>query len=136
MTISRTFPLGVVLSVTTTKLLCSLDAVYDVLGFMTGETLFTHQLPRAFHQCAPEILRQHPLLASANTDSVTPENWRVLLAQWSGVFGPELSLTPLPPEQRAPMDPLAELVAKAWWSSHKDCAGLFAEGGSGAALIR
>jgi hypothetical protein len=58
----RDFHIGDVLSVTTGKLVSPrhVDGLYDLLGYMTGESLMTHQLPRASDQCRPEILRQHP----------------------------------------------------------------------------
>ena len=59
---SRDFHIGDVLSVTTGKLVSPrhVDGLYDLLGYMTGERLMTHQLPRASDECRPEILRQHP----------------------------------------------------------------------------
>jgi hypothetical protein len=62
---TRDFELGDVLSVTSGRLVARrhIGALYDLLGFMTGDTLFTHQLPGASDACAPELLRQHPWLA-------------------------------------------------------------------------
>ena len=62
---SRQFELGDILSVTTGRLVSRrhVTALYDLMGFMTGENLMTHQLPRAMDACAPELIRQHPWLA-------------------------------------------------------------------------
>ena len=56
-----------VLSVTTGRLLSprGMDGIYDILGFMTGEDLFTHQLPRASDVCKPYLLRRFPKLDSS-----------------------------------------------------------------------
>lgn len=61
---SRTFPLDEVITIATGRLVAKrhIDAVYDVLNFMTGDNLFTHQLPRAREECNPYLLTQHPSL--------------------------------------------------------------------------
>jgi hypothetical protein len=69
---NRFFDLGDVLSIST-GCLCSqrhIAGVYDILDYMTGESLMTHQLPRAAVACAPAIIAQHPGLAS-----VTVPEW-------------------------------------------------------------
>lgn len=37
-----------------------MEGVYDILSFMTGDNLFTHQLPRARDECTPYLLEQFP----------------------------------------------------------------------------
>ncbi|WP_445080300.1 DUF7736 domain-containing protein [Brevibacillus laterosporus] len=51
----KSFHISDILSVTTGKLLSTrrMDGVYDILNHMTGESLLTHQLPRAIRVCAP-----------------------------------------------------------------------------------
>lgn len=60
----REFPLGDILSVTTGRLVSRkhIGGIYEVLNFMTGASLLTHQLPRAAKSCGPELLRQLPQL--------------------------------------------------------------------------
>lgn len=62
---AREFDLADILSVTTELLLSHrhMDGLYDLMGFMVGEDLMTHQLPRAGDACKPELLRQMPWLA-------------------------------------------------------------------------
>ena len=59
---SKQFHLGDVLSVTSDFLLSprKIDGVYDILNYMTGDDLYTHQLPRASKECKPWLLRKHP----------------------------------------------------------------------------
>ena len=57
------FNLGAVLSITTERLLCSIDDLYSILHHMTGDSLFTHQLPRAGKTCKKPLLAQFPQLA-------------------------------------------------------------------------
>jgi hypothetical protein len=66
---SRQFHISDILSITTGYLVSNrkMDGVYDILNFMTGEMLFTHQLPRAADECTPHLLRQYPILGSVNT---------------------------------------------------------------------
>lgn len=61
---TRSFPLDEILSITTGCLVADRDmrAVCDVLNFMTGDDLFTHQLPRAADWARPLIFAQHPRL--------------------------------------------------------------------------
>ena len=63
---TKTFDLADVLSITDGMLLSKrhMGGVYDILNFMTGDDLFTHQLPRAADECRPHILRQVPVLDS------------------------------------------------------------------------
>lgn len=62
---TRTFTLGDVLSVTTGRLVSEkhMDGIYDILNFMTGAYLYTHQLPKAIKTCCPAILDAYPFLA-------------------------------------------------------------------------
>lgn len=60
----KTFHISDVLSITTGRLVSSrhIDGVYDILNFMTGDNLFTHQLPRASRECEPWLRTQFPQL--------------------------------------------------------------------------
>lgn len=68
---TRKFPLNVVLTVTTGRLLtksCGPDDngigdLYDLLGWMTDDSPYTHQLPRFCSECKPWLLAQFPRLA-------------------------------------------------------------------------
>jgi hypothetical protein len=62
----KKFHISDVLSITTGRLVSTrhMDGVYDILNFMTGDSLFTHQLPRANEECKPYLLEQFPQLDS------------------------------------------------------------------------
>lgn len=45
-----------------------IGGVYKVLNFMLDANLFTHQLPRAYDVCYPEIVKQHPWVAELKAD--------------------------------------------------------------------
>lgn len=130
---TATFHIASVLSVVTGTLLTHVgqdhpvDGLYEVLSFMTGEDLYTHALPRAANQCKPDIIRQHPWLGSADVKERvahlramlgTPSgkaNPRELILGWLSEFTmhyPEqIDLHPLPLDDRAPQDPIAEAEA-------------------------
>lgn len=58
----KMFHISDVLSVTTGRLVSSrhMDGIYDILNFLTGDNLFTHQLPRAMRECEPWLRSQFP----------------------------------------------------------------------------
>ena len=62
--LTREFDLGDVLSITTDRLVSPrhMDGIYDIINWMTGDSLFTHQLPRAADACKEPLLAQHPEL--------------------------------------------------------------------------
>lgn len=108
---TKQFHVGDVLSITTGRLVSPrhIDGVYDILGYMTGESLFTHQLPRASDVCKPELLKQHPQLASVNTAGVNSKNWQSWLNEQVAKFGEQLTVSPLPTNAYEAKNPLQEL---------------------------
>lgn len=71
---TKTFPLRVVLTVTTGRLLTEprgprdngISDLYQLLNWITSDNLFTHQLPRAESVAQPYVLGCFPELAAAN----------------------------------------------------------------------
>lgn len=110
----KEFPLADVLGVLTGKLLGKIDGIYEVCQFMTGEPVWTHQLPRVCREITPGVLRQHPRLEPtiAEAGEVTPENVHALLSGWIARFGPALALEPMAPEEHERIDPVSELAEK------------------------
>lgn len=60
----KKFHISDVLSVTTGRLVSSrhIDGVYEILNFLTGDELFTHQLPRAMREYQTWLKKQFPHL--------------------------------------------------------------------------
>ena len=108
----KRFDLSDVLSITTGRLVstCGMDGVCDLLGYMTGESPFTHQLPRFWQECRPHLLRQHPQLADVTGAEVTRENWRPWLDAQRVRFGDALMIEPIPRDDHAVRHPIQELV--------------------------
>jgi hypothetical protein len=111
----RDFDLGDILSVTTGRLV-SLDGiggVYKILDYMTGESLFTHQLPRVSDEAKPVILKLHPKLAEIDSEAdITPANCRQWLADQKKIYGDRLPVPKLNADQHERIDPLSELAEK------------------------
>lgn len=107
---SRIFHIGDILSVTTGKLVSRrhIEGVYDILNFMTGDTLYTHQLPRAADECRPFLIEQHPALAEAEARGVDAETWSGWLDEQATRFGETLEVRPLPEHAHEFVDPLSE----------------------------
>lgn len=129
----REFHVGDVLSITTGRLvsLRHMDGVYDILDFMTGDNLFTHQLPRAGDECKSYLLEQFPQLATPEMDFAVAELGEMLktpsgkkepdklIAGWfskliSGKYGVEvkerLTVRPIPKSAHQIKNPIAEAV--------------------------
>lgn len=67
---SKKFDIGAVLSVTTGKLLCPFDELHEALDGLTGESLFTHQLPRAAESARAYVFSIHPELKSIEVPEI------------------------------------------------------------------
>jgi hypothetical protein len=110
----KTFELGDVLTITTGKLVArgGMNAVYNILNYMTDDTLFTHQLPRAMDECRPYLLKQFPQLA----DMIMPEDFGgkagVLAWLWvqEQAYGNSFEVEPIPQDDHTFKDPVTELV--------------------------
>lgn len=114
---TQAFPTGAVLSVVTDVLVSEnrIDGVYEVLNWMTGESLFTHQLPRVGREAAPLIVAMHPELSAAvaEAEQVNGDNWREWLATWRARYGETIAVPRLNIAEHERIDPMSELAEKA-----------------------
>jgi hypothetical protein len=113
MTESRRFALADILSVTTGKLLSHrhIEGVYDILGYMTGESLMTHQLPRAAEACRPSLIAQHPDLDGLDpSPDLDRDNLYSWLLDAERQYGQERPVSPAPAGNWQHKDALTELV--------------------------
>ncbi len=130
----KNYHIGDVLSVTTGRLVAQrhIGAVYDILNFLTGDDLYTHQIPRAMTECEPWLATQFPTLMkdapemqphlerlTATLEGMTKETAPGLVAAWvesvREAFGlPEmLPVYEMGADMHPPIDPLEELRAMA-----------------------
>lgn len=70
MTVHQLFHLGDILSITTGRLVSPdhMDGIYNILNFMTGDSLYTHQLIIACDVMREPILEQHPFLRNIEVE--------------------------------------------------------------------
>ena len=112
------FSLGDVLTITTGKLVSrtGIDAIYKILNYMTGDNLFTHQLPRGMEECAPWLLRWYPALAEIQVpefDQEDIEERKTAIFAWVDSlvpkYGAELEVKRIPQDDHDQIDPVTEL---------------------------
>lgn len=85
-------------------------AFYDILGFMTGSTPMTHQLPRLSHECEPSLREQHPELTSEPIPEIASmEDVEAWLATLYPKYGEKVTVRALDPEDHTSIDPITEL---------------------------
>ena len=107
---TKNFHLGDILTVTTGRLLSPtlMHGVYAILDWMTGDSLFTHQLPRASRECGPLLLEQHPQLKDIEVPDFDSkeqaESWRAEQVAKYGEFLPVRKCV----EKHTHIDPIAE----------------------------
>jgi len=107
--------LGDILSITGNKLLSPrlIEGVYDILNFMTGDSLFKHQLLRAQEVCKPILLKQYPELAKVDDSEVNGENWGEWLDKQINQYGEYLAVISLNEwEHRDPLEELIDMVGE------------------------
>lgn len=112
---TREFHLGDILTITTGRLVSPrhIEGVYDILNFMTGDSLFTHQLPRGVDECQGPLLQQHPDLAAI----VPPEDFgpdpetgvAAWLAEQVAIYGETREVAPLAADEHTYIDPFTEM---------------------------
>jgi len=115
MTDKKQFTIGQVISAGTGTLCCDIGEVYEILNFLTGDNLMTHQLPRALRACKQHVIQQFPWMkwVEDNKEACTPETWESFLASAAKEYGQTHELEPLPNgewEYRNPIEEAEELM--------------------------
>lgn len=111
---TKTFPTGDVLATITGYLVTpnGIGAVYEVLNWMTGDNVYTHQLPRIGREARPVLIAAHPELAAACSEAqqVTRENWQQWLATWTKRYGKTIAVPKFTADEHERIDPISELA--------------------------
>ena len=99
-----------VLSTVTGVLLGDIGGVYEVLNWMTGESVFTHQLPRIGREAEPVIVAMHPKLQQAidEAEAVNRDNWQEWRDRWVERYGATLAVPKMNHHQHERIDPMSE----------------------------
>ncbi|WP_405375908.1 MULTISPECIES: hypothetical protein [unclassified Microbacterium] len=109
---TRDFHIGDVISVATGTLVAlrHMEAVYDLCDFMTGDSLMTHQLPRASRECEPSLREQHPDLTSEPIPPIASrEDADEWLTSLYAKYGETVTVRALDPADHTSIDPITEI---------------------------
>lgn len=102
---SKAFPIEVIATITTGRLMCQMENVYEIIDHVLGINVFTHMIPAVMPKVREVLFEQHPkvfeykLHENFDAEMVpdTIENLRT-------TFGKELLVEPKPLVE--PIDPL------------------------------
>ncbi len=126
---TRSFPLRVLLTVTTGRLLTKskgdrnngIGDLYELLGYMTDDSPMTHQLGRFAEECKPWLLRWFPELVDYSriveeffvTFADAPKDKRPFLIEGMilGLGKQDYDVPKIPAADHESKDPYDELVA-------------------------
>lgn len=94
----RSFPLGVVLSITQDRLACTFADLQEFVEYLLGEPVWTLGVAAAVPRCRQHVVEQHPLLADVTMadwveDEVGVNRW---LSEMELVYGRTVEVPPLP----------------------------------------
>jgi len=113
MTETKNFHIGDVISVTDGKLVSPdhIGGIYNILGWMTGESLMTHSLPRVSRECEPFLREQFPdLSAEVVPDGINSLDKAVAyLETLYPKYGQFVAVAKIPEGDHTSIDPMAEI---------------------------
>lgn len=116
MTETKAFPTADVLSLITGRLLSDegIGAMQTILSWMTGEDVYTHQIPRIADEAKAVLIGLQPnlLQASEEAGDITGGNWRDWLARWEARYGKAIIVPKFNADQHERIDPLSELAER------------------------
>ena len=67
----KSFDLATMISIISGKLFTSWENLNSALNFLTGESLYTHQIPRAANVASKHILKSYPELEDIGKDEIS-----------------------------------------------------------------
>ncbi len=108
----KSFDLGSVLTVTTGRLFTEMEKVYDILNYLSNDSIYTHQIPRVMEAAQPYVLTQYPQLEGVGKDVVI-NSWKdakAFLDSQKEVFGDSFALSPMPKEMCEHIDSIEEAI--------------------------
>lgn len=112
---TKRFHLGDVLSITTGRLVSpdQIGGIYNILGWMSGKDLHTHQLPRVGEEATPTLLAAFPELADIEVpEDINAETLDAWLKSLEPKYGTYRDVPRMPEGEHFRIDPLLELQHK------------------------
>lgn len=111
---TKTFPTADVLSVVTGRLIGTMKGYCSVLSWMSGESQYTHQLPRVADEATPVILALHPQLSKAvlEAEQVNPDTVATWQQTWIDRYGDEITVPRMNVDQHERIEPISEMAER------------------------
>lgn len=112
---TRTFHIGDILSAMTGRLVSPdhIDGVYNILNWMSGESLMTHQLPRVCREAEPVLRERFPDLAAIDIPEWDGQATKEIVYAWldeqAAIHGETREVAPMDASDHTVIDPLAEI---------------------------
>jgi hypothetical protein len=111
----KEFPTLGVVSAASGYLLTEIGVVYQVLSFASGESVFTHQLPRVGREFKAALLADQPEIAEIFEyieRETTPETYRDVASEVKRRIGATMTVRRMTADQHERIDPMSELAEK------------------------
>lgn len=118
---TKAFHTTAVLSVVTGRLIApagcdgnGIDGVYEVLSWMAGESVYTHQIGRFAQEALPVILAARPDLSKTidEAKTMTADNWQEFRDRWIERYGETIEVPKMSEDDHERIDPLSELAER------------------------
>lgn len=87
-----------------------MEGLYDILNYMSGDNLHTHQLPRVMDECKPYLIKQFPQLESVDVSMVNEDNFLSVIDEIENKHGRYFEVEKLPDGAHKKINPIAELI--------------------------
>lgn len=93
----KNFDLGTILTLTSGRLFTGMEELYDVLNYLTNETISTVQLPAIMEIVNPYVLSLYPQLKGVGADLVINNigDVRKFVDEQKKIYGDSLPLSPI-----------------------------------------
>lgn len=112
---TKEFGLGAVVSIVDGKMVAPFGEIHELIEWMAGEPVWTHQIPRVSDEARPALIEQFPGIDDVRVPDGT-DSWEkaaAFLATISGRFGERLDVAPIGGADHTSIDPINELRMKA-----------------------
>ena len=111
---TKAFPAADVLGIIMDRLFGDMAGLYAVLNYMTGENVYTHQIPRIAAEATAVLTAMSPVLLRAQEDAetITCDNCLEWLARWESRHGTTIMVPKFNAVQHERIDPLSELAER------------------------
>ena len=109
----KQFDLGAILSVTTGILYTNIEDFCEVLEYLTGDSIYTHQIPRVIEIAKAHILSEHPELTGVGENAgISNESEAIAFVdEQKKIYGDKLTITPFTKNDGySTIDPIDEAV--------------------------